>query len=410
MTTHIMIVAGEASGDMHGARLVEAMQAMQPDLSFSGIGGKELTTAGVDMLFDASKLAVVGITEVISHLGDILAARKVLIRRMQEDKPALLILIDYPDFNLLLAAKAKKLGIPVFYYISPQVWAWRSGRVKKIGRLTNRVGVILPFEKEFYAARGVDVDFVGHPLKDTVSRERVCSKEDFLQAHNLSIDPETRIIGLLPGSRSKEIRSLLPDFLAAARILVRSESNTKWLFLLPRASTVSEDLLLESGLSACQEDAEGKLDIHVLTDNRYDQMAACDAVVAASGTVTLELAILGIPTLATYRFSPRTYRLGRLLIRHIRHFSLVNLIADQEIIPELLQDAVTPAAIAEHLQVMVNESAYRKKLIQGLAEVTEKLGPPGCAQRAAEIACTCMDRKTSIQSFQSFQTGFSSKK
>ncbi|MCW5203081.1 lipid-A-disaccharide synthase [Desulfobulbus sp. US4] len=404
MTTHIMIVAGEASGDMHGARLVEAMQAMQPDFSFSGIGGKELTAAGVEMLFDASKLAVVGITEVLSHLGDILAARKALIRRMQGDKPALLILIDYPDFNLLLAAKAKKMGIPVFYYVSPQVWAWRSGRVKKIDRLTDRIGVILPFEKDFYAARGVEVDFVGHPLKDTVRRDKVASKEDFLRTHNLSIDPETRIIGLLPGSRTKEIRSLLPDFLAAARILVRREHSRKWLFLLPRASTISEELLLENGLAAYGEDGEDRLDIHVLTDNRYDLMAACDAVVAASGTVTLELAILGIPTLTTYRLSPRTYQLGRLLIRHIRHFSLVNLIAGQEVIPELLQDTVTPAAIAEHLQAMVEESTYRKKLIQGLAEVAEKLGPPGCAQRAAELAFICMNRNAS------FRTGSSSEK
>lgn len=390
MTARIMIVTGEASGDMHGARLVEAMLAIQPDLSFVGIGGKELTAAGVDMLFDASKLAVVGITEVLSHLGDILAARRVLIRRMQAEKPALLILIDYPDFNLLLAAKAKKLGIPVFYYISPQVWAWRSGRVKKIGRLTDRVAVILPFEKDFYAARGVEVDFVGHPLKDTVGKDKVACKEDFLRAHNLSVTPETRIIGLLPGSRSKEIRSLLPDFLAAARILTRRDRNKKWLFLLPRASTVSEELLLASGLAACQEETENRLDLHVLTDSRYDVMAACDAVVAASGTVTLELAILGIPTLTTYRVSPRTYRLGRLLIRHIRYFSLVNLIADKEVIPELLQDEVTPAAIAEQLEVMVNDRAYRKKCLQGLAEVAEKLGPPGCAQRAAELAFTCM--------------------
>ncbi|MCI5159630.1 MAG: lipid-A-disaccharide synthase, partial [Candidatus Electrothrix sp. AUS1_2] len=300
---NVMIVAGEASGDMHGARLVAAMRAMRPALSFSGIGGRELAAAGVEMLFDASKLAVVGITEVLSHLGDILAARKALIRRMQAEKPALLILIDYPDFNLLLAARAKKMGIPVFYYISPQVWAWRSGRVKKIGRLTDRVGVILPFEKDFYAARGVAVDFVGHPLKDTVRKEKILPREEFIRAHNLPIDPETRIIGLLPGSRSKEIRSLLPDFLAAARILAEREPGKKWIFLLPRASTISEDLLLESGLAACRENPDKQIDIHVLTDNRYDLMAACDAVVAASGTVTLELAILGIPTLTTYRVS-----------------------------------------------------------------------------------------------------------
>ncbi|WYD81953.1 MAG: lipid-A-disaccharide synthase [Candidatus Electrothrix gigas] len=389
MTVPLMIVTGEASGDMHGARLVEAMQALQPDLSFSGIGGQELAAAGVKMLFDASKLAVVGITEVMSHLGDILAARKILIRRMQTERPALLILIDYPDFNLLLAAQAKKMGIPVFYYISPQVWAWRSGRVKKIGRLTDRIGVILPFEKDFYASRGVEVDFVGHPLKDTVSKEKVACKENFFRTHNLSVAPETRVIGLLPGSRSKEIRSLLPDFFAAAQVLVEKEQDIKWLFLLPRAATVSEDLLLQSGLANYQD----RLDLHVLSKNRYDVMAACDAVVAASGTVTLELAILGVPTLTTYRVSPRTYQLGRLLIRRIRYFSLVNLIAEQEVIPELLQDAVQPDAIAKHLANLVKNRVYREKMIQGLTQVAEKLGPSGCAKRAAELAFTCMNNE-----------------
>ncbi|MCI5150077.1 MAG: lipid-A-disaccharide synthase [Candidatus Electrothrix sp. MAN1_4] len=386
MSTPIMIVTGEASGDMHGARLVQAMQAQYPDLLFSGIGGQELAAAGVEMLFDASRLAVVGVTEVVSHLGDIFAARKTLIRRMQAEKPALLILIDYPDFNLLLAAKARKMGIPVFYYISPQVWAWRSGRVKKMGRLTNRIGVILPFEKDFYASRGVAVDFVGHPLKDRVSKDTVMSKEEFFRTHNLSVDGETQIIGLLPGSRSKEIRSLLPDFLAAAQTLVQREQDRKWLFLLPRASTVAEDLLLNSGLA----DYQDRLDIHVISTDRYALMAACDAVVAASGTVTLELAILGVPTLTTYRLSLRTYQLGRLLIRHICYVSLVNLIADQEVIPELLQDAVTPAAIADHLQTLVNDRPYREKMIQRLALVAEKLGPPGCAERAAELAFACM--------------------
>lgn len=381
-----MIVAGEASGDMHGARLVEAMWKMQPDLRFSGIGGKELAAAGVELLFDASKIAVVGITEVISHLGDILAARRAIISRMRTDKPALLILIDYPDFNLLLAAKAKKLGIPVFYYISPQVWAWRSGRVKKIGKLTDRVAVILPFEKDFYAERGVIVDFVGHPLSDTVRRDVLRSKEDFFQAHHLVLTPETRIIGILPGSRAKEISTLLPDFLAAAQILTCEDKQKNWLFFLPRASTVSQELLLESGLAAYQD----KISIHVFADSRYELMAACDAVVAASGTVTLELALLGIPTVAAYRVSPRTYRLGRLLVRHLRSFSLVNLIGEREIIPELLQDQVTPEAIAVQLRLMLDDANYRNAILRGLAEVAEKLGPPDCSERAANIALSCI--------------------
>jgi lipid-A-disaccharide synthase len=388
--SQIMIVAGEASGDMHGSRLLKAMLEIEPSLSFSGIGGQELAAVGVEMLYDASKLAVVGVTEVFSHLGDILAARKALIQQMKRIKPALLILIDYPDFNLLLAAKAKKLGIPVFYYISPQVWAWRSGRVKKIGRLTRRVGVILPFEKEFYAARGVEVDFVGHPLVDTVDTASIKDRAVFLREHGIKAAPDSRIIGILPGSRSKEIRSLLPDFLAAAHLLSREEerrSGRKSIFLLPQASTISRQLLMENGLEEYQE----KLQIHTCSDNRYDLMAACDAVVTASGTVTLELAILGIPAVTTYRVSPRTYRLGRLLIRNIKYFSLINLIADRQIIPELLQDEVTAKAIADHLLQLLDNEPYRKNVLKGLAEVTKKLGAPGCSIRAAGLALACME-------------------
>jgi lipid-A-disaccharide synthase len=388
--SQIMIVAGEASGDMHGSRLLKAMLEIEPSLSFSGIGGQELAAVGVEMLYDASKLAVVGVTEVFSHLGDILAARKALIQQMKRIKPALLILIDYPDFNLLLAAKAKKLGIPVFYYISPQVWAWRSGRVKKIGRLTRRVGVILPFEKEFYAARGVEVDFVGHPLVDTVDTASIKDRAVFLREHGIKAAPDSRIIGILPGSRSKEIRSLLPDFLAAAHLLSREEerrSGRKSIFLLPQASTISRQLLMENGLEEYQE----KLQIHTCSDNRYDLMAACDAVVTASGTVTLELAILGIPAVTTYRVSPRTYRLGRLLIRNIKYFSLINLIADRQIIPELLQDEVTAKAISDHLLQLLDNEPYRKNVLKGLAEVTKKLGAPGCSIRAAGLALACME-------------------
>jgi lipid-A-disaccharide synthase len=382
-----MIIAGEASGDLHGARLVEAMRSLRPDLRFSGIGGSELAADGVEMLFDAAKLAVVGITEVISHLGDILAARQAVISRMRTDRPALLILIDYPDFNLLLAAKAKQLGIPVFYYISPQVWAWRSGRVGKIGRLTDRVAVILPFEKNFYAQRGVTVDFVGHPLKDTVRRELLPTREEFFRAHDLPVTAETRVIGILPGSRTKEIRSLLPDFLAAAQVLAQA-SQHDWLFLLPRASTVSHELLLESGLASCQN----TINIRVVDKDRYALMAACDAAVAASGTVTLEMALLGIPTVAAYRVSPWTYRLGRLLVRHLRHFSLVNLIAEREVVPELLQEQVSPTAIAAALRKLLDDTEYRRTVLNGLAEVTEKLGPPGCAERTAELALACLKK------------------
>jgi lipid-A-disaccharide synthase len=257
--------------------------------------------------------------------------------------------------------------------------------VKKIGRLTDRVAVILPFEKEFYAQRGVSVDFVGHPLADTVRPEQLPSRAAFFKAHGLPVEPETKVIGLLPGSRAKEIRTLLPDFLAAAELLAQDKTQN-WLFLLPRAATVPQELLLENGLAAAQK----KLNIRVIENDRHALMAACDAAAAASGTVTLELAMLGVPAVAAYRVSPMTYRLGRLLVRHLRHFSLVNLIADREVIPELLQDEVTPETVARHLRLLLEDGGHRQQVLRGLAEVTEKLGPPGCAERAAKIALSCM--------------------
>jgi lipid-A-disaccharide synthase len=372
-----MIVTGEASGDMHGANLVRAMLSITPELKFFGMGGKELEAVGIEQLYDAAKLSVVGATEVLSHLGDILAARRILINRMQEQRPALLILIDFPDFNLMLAKKAKKLGIPVFYYISPQVWAWRQGRVKKLGRLTDRIAVILPFEKEFYKNRGVEVDFVGHPLMDTVSTTMTAKKF----REKLSIKPGKTIVGLLPGSRKKEIISLLPDFLAAARHLSDTTEHD-YVFVIPKASTVSHQLLEENGIRTYRS----QIDIKVVEQNRYDLMTICDAVVAASGTVTLELAILGVPTVVTYRLSPRTYFIGRLLIKGIQWFSLVNLIAGKTVIPELLQDEVTPENIARELSLILNDEKKRQDMLQGFNEVRMKIGKPGASRRAAEIA------------------------
>ena len=381
----VMIVTGEASGDMHGARLVRAMQEKRPELSFCGMGGDQLAAAGVELLYDAHKLAVVGITEVFSHLGDILAARKTLIQRLREERPDLLILIDFPDFNLLLARKAKRLGIPIFYYITPQVWAWRKGRTRTIGRLTDRIGVILPFEKEFFARYGIQADFVGHPLVDGVKTSM--TRAEFLGRYK--IPAHNRLIGLLPGSRSREIANLLPDFLAAAARLA-SKTNQACTFLLPRAASVSHELLKEHGLA----EYENELDIRVLDAHRYDLMTACEGVMAASGTVLLELALLDVPAVACYRVSPRTYRIGRLLVRDVEFFSLVNLIAGREVHPELLQDAVTPKRIADELSVMLAGGTKRKEVLAGLAEVRQRLGGPGASERAARIALELLEHAT----------------
>lgn len=372
--TRIMIVAGEASGDMHGARLVAAIKSQRPDLSVCGMGGKEMAAQGVELLCDASKLAVVGILEVISHLQDIRAAMHALEQRLKEHPPHLLILIDYPDFNLMLAKKAKRLGIPVFYYISPQVWAWRSGRVEKIGRLIDGMGVILPFERDFYRARGVEVDFVGHPLLDTV--EIKSSKADFLKKHGIRDD--TLKVGILPGSRKKEITIMLPIFMKAAKLLTNTIKKGIT-FLLPLASTVSIEDLNNNGL------VDYDFDVKVISGERYDLMASCDAVMAVSGTVTLELAILNVPMIVSYRVSPATYFLGRRLIK-VKYASLVNLVADKEIVPELLQRDALPEKICKTVEnLLVNEES-RKNMFTGLAEVRERLGRPGASDQAAKLA------------------------
>jgi len=375
-----MLVAGEASGDMHGAKLVAAMREQAPDLNVCGIGGPALAAQGVEILYDSSRLAVVGIVEVISHSRFIREAMRTLVKRLRECPPSLLILIDYPDFNLILAKKAKRLGIPVFYYISPQVWAWRSGRVKTIKKLVDRLAVILPFEKDFYQKRGMEVEYVGHPLMDTV--RTAVPRAEFLQS--LGIAPESTVIGILPGSRRREIAGMLPVFLAAAKLL--QGQLVKPVFLLPLAPTLSEDDLLANGL------AEAGVEVRVIRENRYELMAACNAVMAASGTVSLELAILDVPMVISYRVSPLTYFLGRRLIK-VRYASLVNLVAGREVVPELLQDEAVPEKIATATVRLVADQAERALMLTGLAEVRERLGGAGASARAARLALSLAQDK-----------------
>lgn len=381
-TKKVLIVTGEASGDLHGANLVRALLNKKAGIHFAGMGGTEMTDAGVDILFEAHKVSVVGIAEVFSHIGDIVKAQSVLKKYLQREKPDLLVIIDLPDFNLLIAKKAKQLSIPVFYYICPQVWAWRSSRVKTIAQRVDTVGVILPFEEEFLRQRGVKAHYVGHPLLDSVKivlgRDLFCDK--------YTIPADATCVGLLPGSREKEISALLPDFLESA-LHLQKKSTKPISFLLPLASTIRLDSLYEAGLGKYED----QLDIRVITDDRYDLMARCDAVVAASGTVTLELALLDTPMVVTYRVSPFTYKIGRMLIK-LKHFSLVNLIAGEEIVPELLQQEVTPAAICDHLHQLLFDPEIRQNCQAGLAAVRKKMGKEGASGRAADLALKMLDR------------------
>ncbi len=377
MSVEVMVVAGEASGDLHGAHLIRSLQELSPQLSFCGMGGVEIARTGAQILFEASKISVVGFFEVVSHLKDIYAAQKTLRKRLVESKPSLLILIDFPDFNLLLARKAKKLGIPVFYFISPQVWAWRSGRVKTMARLVDKIGVILPFEEQFYRQRGVDATYVGHPLLDSVmttkSKERYCREQD--------IPSTLRLIGILPGSRVKEVARLLPVFLEAA-LKLQEKCADKLLFLIPCASSLRQEDLLDNGVRMYARQLNLKI---VSPQDRYNMMAACDMVIAASGTVTLELLLLDTPMVVAYKLSPLTYMLGRLLVK-VEYFSLVNLIADDMIVAEFLQDQANPERISDQLFKLMCDEQEREKIKDGFQRVRQKLGHKGASRRAAQLA------------------------
>ncbi len=379
----VMISAGEASGDLHGANLVRAMRDQYPDIDFCGMGGKELAGAGVELLFDAKRIAVVGIAEVLSVLPDIVKAQKRLKKRMLTECPDLLILVDFPDFNFMLAKFAKKHGIPIYYYISPQVWAWRSGRVDTMRRLVDAIGVILPFEEQFFRERDVSATYVGHPLLDTVHAEM--GRDMFCKTQ--SIDPDSILVALVPGSRKKEIRTLLPVLLQAAQ-LAQKETDKKMVFCLPLASTVTIQELEENGL---REHGAG-LSLHLITENKYDMMAACDAALVVSGTVTLEFALLDTPMVVFYKLSNITYRLGKLLVsKSVHYFSLVNLIAGEPVVPELVQEQVTPEKLSSELCRILFDTRCMRKMKDGLALVRKRMGNKGASEKSAKLALSLLD-------------------
>ncbi len=368
----IMIVAGEASGDARGAALVRAIKDRLPHTEFLGLGGDAMAAAGVEVLVHARELAVVGVTAVIPKLRFYRKVLKDAVRRISSDRPDLLILVDFPDFNLRLARAGRRAGVPVFYYIAPQIWAWRQGRVKYLRRFVDRLAVLFPFEPAWFAARGVRVDFVGHPLYDEVP---VLTRAE--ARGRLGLDPPGRLVGLLPGSRWSEVSRILPDLLAAARILREDEPDLE--FLLPVAHTVDgawiEARVTESGLP-----------IQMFHGRNHEVMSAVDLALTASGTATVELALCTTPMVVVYKGSRLNELIVRLLVRGVEQAAMVNLIAGREIVPELLQHAAQGRFIARRARNILDDPDRYARMVRDLNQVRISLGPGGAAQRAADIA------------------------
>jgi lipid-A-disaccharide synthase len=371
-----MIVAGETSGDLHGSSLVRAMCEIDPGLQFRGIGGRRMQEAGVKLLANAADMAVVGLTEVIVKLNQIRRVLNLMKADLNASKPDLLILIDYPDFNLMLGKFAKACGVRIFYYISPQVWAWRRGRIKKIRAIVDKMAVILPFEEQLYRDEGVDATYVGHPLLDTVKTKY--SRQEALEKFGLQEGATT--VGLLPGSRDTEIARLLPVMMSAAEILVKKMPRVQ--FILPLAETL-ERAFVENILQ------QSPVPIRIVQNDTYDAIELSDIVMIASGTATLETALLGKPMVIVYKVSPVSYYIGKKIVQ-VEHIGLANIIAGKTIVPELIQDEANPERIATEVFNILNDGARMQNIRQELLAVREALGQPGAAERTARLACSML--------------------
>lgn len=365
----LLLVAGEASGDLHGAAFVRALRRRVPAVDVVGIGGAQLQAEGMQVLFDMHGVATMGFVETFGSAGRVIDAYRRVVRSLDAQRPDLVVLIDYPEFNLRVARQAKRRGIPVFYFIAPQVWAWRRGRIRTITERVDKMGVVFPFEPALYNNGRVVAEFVGHPLLDVVQPTRARAET----RARYGVGEAQRLVALLPGSRQKEVRYLLPPLCAAGARLAREG----WQPIIARAPTVSM-----ADISAALDGAPPPFP--VADDDTYNVVAAADAAVVASGTATLETALLGCPMVIVYRMAWLTHWLARRLV-HLQWIGMPNIILEREVFPELIQEEVTPDAVAAAVRTV---AARREEMLAALASLRARLGEPGAADRAAALALT----------------------
>jgi len=382
MKKKILIITGEPSGDIHGASLSRSLTAFKPDLQIFGVGGPEMRKSGVHILQDNNEMAVVGILEIFGKIRLLYKIFKKIEYEIVFGKYSALVLIDYPTFNMMLAWIASKHGLPVYYFIAPQVWAWGKIRLKLLARIVNKMFVILPFEKEIYENAGLDVEFVGHPF---IGKVKTALERD--RAYKIfGLDKNKKIVGILPGSRSQEIKTLLPVMLESARIIKKEIPTAQ--FALPLAKTIKEEevatLIKQSGLN-----------VKIIKDFTYDVMSVADFLIVASGSVTLEAGILKKPMVIIYKVNFITSIIARILAL-ISHVGLVNIIAGKEIVPELLQEKMTPENIASCSLKALTDEKYYKRVKQELAKIEQLLGEKKAAQTTAKSIINCLYEEKSL--------------
>ena len=370
MPTRIMIIAGEASGDLHGGKLVQALKQLDPSLELFGVGGDTMAAAGVRELYHVNQLAYIGFVEVVKHYPFFRRVFHQLLDTVKEKKPDLVVLIDYPGFNLRFAKAVKALGLKTFYYIAPQVWAWRQGRAKNMARFIDTLAVIFPFEVPFFTRHGIITHFVGHPLVEGLQvRQEI---EPFMSG--LGLDPKQPLVALLPGSRMQEVQSLLPVMVEAAG-LVRQE-HPQVQFAVSRAATISSALL--------EQHTAAQPWLKVVDNATYDLLNAATAGLVASGTATLEAACFGLPFAVVYKVSPLSFAIGKRLVK-IPHIGLVNVVAGKKIVNEYLQEAADATALKQELVRLLFDKTSRQSIHEELTQVRNSLGEAGASARTARL-------------------------
>jgi lipid-A-disaccharide synthase len=366
----ILIVAAEASADLHAARALEELRRMRPDVRAFGVGGPRLRAAGLEALYPAEDLNVMGFAEVLPKVPKILGVLRGLREAADARRPRVALLVDSPDFNLRLAKHLKRLGVKVIYYVSPMIWAWRRGRARKIAKVVDRMLCILPFEERFYEGTGVSARFVGHPFA-----ERALPGEAAGYRLALGLPAGRVTVALLPGSRRSEIARILPPMLEAAERIRVLHPDVQ--FVIPVALTLSEDALRPA------LDRHPGLDVRLVAGRADESVGASDAALVKSGTSTLETALMNRPMVVVYRMAWFTYWIARLLV-HMSHFALVNILAGRTVVPELLQQEASPERMAAEIERLLADPLARQAQLDGLAEVRRSLGEPGAARRVAE--------------------------
>lgn len=377
----VMISCGEPSGDLYAGALAGEILRLEPSARISGFGGDRLAAAGATLVENFSGLSVTGLLEVIRLLPRTYATYRRLVAEADAVRPDVFVAIDFPDFNFALARAMKKRGIPIVYYISPQLWAWRSGRMKTMQRLVDRVLVIFPFEEPIYRSAGVPVEWVGHPLFDVQPAAR--PREVFLR--DIGLDPARPVVALLPGSRTNELREILPTLTDAA--LAVRERVPEVQFIVARAPHLRDALF--DPLGPLRASGAPLVSIESQTD---DVLASADAAIVASGTVTVQAALHECPMVVVYRLSPLTYRLGKPFVR-VDTYAMANLVAGRRVVRELIQDDFTAAGVADETVRILTDRAYADEMRRSLKQVKEKLGDPGASRRAAQAVIEVARRR-----------------